>query len=107
MRLMKRFGPVVLQWEAWNIRHIWERHQVVPRQVEEVFAGTPYARPTYRERFLVVGPTVSGEMMAIVIGPSDVDPNIYQVFSARKASRRERKDYEQQRQAETDTGARE
>lgn len=94
---MERFRPVILHWDSWNIHHIWERHQVTPRQVEEVFAGVPYALPSYRERLLVIGPAADGEVMAVVIGPSEIGPGVYYVYSARKASRKERREYEQRR----------
>ncbi len=85
-----------LVWDDWNRDHL-TKHQVLPDEVEEVVAGASTSRETYKARLLVVGPTTSERMLAIVIGPVPGDPGAYYVFSARPASRKERAAYTQQK----------
>ncbi len=85
-----------LVWDAWNRDHL-TKHQVLPEEVDEVVAGEPTYRETYKGRLLVVGPTTSGRMLAIVIGRVPGQRANYYVFSARPASRKERTAYTQQK----------
>ncbi len=84
-----------LVWDDWNTTHIRERHQLTRDEVEEAVAGEPIARQTYKNRLLVLGPTRAGRMLAVVIGPVPDDPGAYYTFSARPASRAERRHYQQ------------
>jgi len=54
----------------------------------------PLVRETYKHRQQLVGPTLTGRMLSIVVGPVPDRPDIYYVFSARPASRKERGSYE-------------
>ncbi|MDP9473917.1 MAG: hypothetical protein M3Q71_25195 [Chloroflexota bacterium] len=85
-----------LVWDDWNCSHL-TKHEVLPEEAEEVVAGEPASRETYKSRLLVVGPTTSGRMLAIVIGPVPEQRGRYYVFSARPASRKERAAYTQQK----------
>jgi uncharacterized DUF497 family protein len=85
-----------LDWDEWNRNHII-KHNVTVVEVEEVIAGSWYSRETYKSRTLLIGFTASQRMLAIVVGPVPDDPGAYYVFSARPASRKERRQYEQQR----------
>jgi hypothetical protein len=62
-------------------------------EIVEVIAGETVARETYKQRFLVLGPTSSGRSLAVVIGPVPDKPGTYYTFSARPASRKERRYY--------------
>lgn len=84
-----------LNWDDWNREHI-AKHGVVPEEAEEVVARDPIIRETYKRRFQVLGPTLSGRMLSVVIGAVPDQPNVYYVFSARVASRVERAYYDEQ-----------
>jgi len=70
---------------------------VLPEEADEVVAGEPSARETYKNRVQLVGPTAAGRMLSIVVGPVPDQPSVYYVFSARPASRKERGEYQQQK----------
>jgi len=93
---MEKLSDVLLKWDAWNISHIRERHGIERHQVEEVFGNTPRARETHKDRLLVVGPTSAGLMLSVIIGPVPDALGFYYPFSARPASRQERRWYKQQ-----------
>lgn len=84
---------VHLLWEDGNQEHI-ARRTVLPEVAEEVIAGTPVVRETYKQRLQFVGPTSAGRILSIVVGPVPDQPDTYYVFSARPASRKERRAYE-------------
>jgi uncharacterized protein len=79
-----------LIWDEWNTAHI-ARHGIVPNEVEEVCEGRPLLRDSYNERIMVIGPTRSGRMLAIVLHPKG--KGLYYPVTARPADRREREDY--------------
>ncbi|MBW3633567.1 MAG: BrnT family toxin [Chloroflexi bacterium] len=83
-----------LHWDDWNRDHI-AKHAVLPEEVEEVIAGLPKVSETYKQRLQLIGPTLVGRMLSIVVGAVPGRPGIYYVFSARPASRKERGLYEQ------------
>jgi uncharacterized DUF497 family protein len=70
---------------------------VLPEEAEEVVAGEPTIRETYKQRLQLVGPTLAGRMLSIVVGPVPDQPGVYYVFSARPASRKERGAYAQEK----------
>jgi uncharacterized DUF497 family protein len=84
-----------LDWDEWNTAHI-ATHGVTREQVEEAVAGETIARATHKNRFLVLGPTQAGRLLAVVIGPVPNQPGVYYTFSARPASRQERRYYREQ-----------
>ena len=83
-----------LHWDEWNRDHI-AKHAVMPEEAEEVIAGSPVVSETYWQRLQLVGPTLVGRMLSIVVGAVPGRPGIYYVFSARPASRKERAMYKQ------------
>jgi uncharacterized protein len=83
-----------LLWDEWNRDHI-AKHAVLPEEAEEVIAGLPRVNETYKQRLQLVGPTLAGRMLSIVVGAVPDRPGVYYVFSARPASRKERGMYEQ------------
>lgn len=81
-----------LSWDPWNVGHI-ARHGVTLQEVEEVCFGRFTTRQSYAQRILLVGPTTEERMLAIVLEPEgDGD---YYVVTARPASRRERRQYQE------------
>ena len=89
-----------LYWDDWNREHI-AKHGVVPEEAEEVVAGVPNVRETYKQRLQLIGPTLAGRMLTVIAGAVPNQPGVYYTFSARPASRKERKLYEQQEGART------
>lgn len=85
-----------LAWDDWNREHI-AKHAVTPEEVEQVARGDPAVRETYKNRLQVIGPTRAGRMLAAVIGPVPDAPGTYYTFSARPASRQERRYHDQQK----------
>ena len=59
-----------LIWDTWNVAHI-ARHEVTPDEVEEVCHGNFVARQTYRGRLILIRPTHSGRLLALVVGPAE------------------------------------
>ena len=80
-----------LIWDTWNVAHI-ARHEVTPDEVEEVCHGDFVARQTYRGRLIIIGPTQSGRILAVVLAPEQ-PPGVYYPLTARLASRNERRRY--------------
>jgi hypothetical protein len=76
-----------LTWDPWNIGHI-RRHQVVPREVEEVCHGDPLVQQGREGRLALVGPTGDERMLTVILDLL-VDGSHY-VVTARPASRKER-----------------
>ncbi len=85
-----------LDWDEWNTTHIWERHNLTREEVEEAIAGETIARASRKNRFLVLGPTRAGRLLAVVIGAVPDEPGAYYTVSARPASRQERRYYREQ-----------
>ena len=90
--------PIVIRelvWDAWNRDHIG-KHDVAIEDVEEVIHGDPIVRATYKQRLQLIGAKSDGTVLSVVMGPVPLQPGCYYVFSARRASRRERQLYFQQ-----------
>jgi uncharacterized DUF497 family protein len=81
-----------LRWDDWNRQHL-EKHGITPAQAERVVQGTSYLQESYKGRLLVVGPEDSGRVLAVAIGLVPGTENVWYVFSARPASRKERSRY--------------
>ena len=82
-----------LVWDNWNVNHI-ARHQVTPEEVEQVCHALHVVRESYKDRLLMIGPTRSGRMLAVVLDPEGDD--VYYVVTARVADRRERRIYQEE-----------
>lgn len=81
-----------LIWDSWNVVHI-ARHKVTPEEVEQVCVGNPYQDYGHTERIRLIGPTSTGRMLSIVLAAKG--QNIYYPVTARPASRKERRYYEE------------
>ncbi len=94
-------APIVIQgliWDDWNREHI-RKHGVSEAEIEEVVTLEPMQRETYKGRTLLIGPNGEGSLLAVVVGPVPGSAGRYYVFSARPASRQERKRYYQRIQS--------
>ncbi|HLF72173.1 MAG TPA: BrnT family toxin [Dehalococcoidia bacterium] len=81
-----------LRWDIWNVAHI-ARHDVTPDEVQQVCKREPFASQTYRERLRLIGPTSAGRMLTIILEPEGA--GVFYVITARPASRKERRRYEE------------
>jgi uncharacterized DUF497 family protein len=85
-----------LEWDDWNRDHI-AKHEVVPEEAEQVVRSDPVVLESYKGRLILIGPTSSGRMLAVIVGANPKLLNVYYVFSARPASRKERRIYEDEK----------
>jgi hypothetical protein len=76
-----------LIWDSWNVAHIG-RHEVTPEEVEEACHGDALVQQTYAGPLLLIGPTLAGRMLAVVLAPES--RGVYYPVTARPASRKER-----------------
>ena len=83
-----------LIWDIWNVAHM-ALHRVNPEEVEEICHGAPLVQQSYKERLVLIGPTLSGRMLAAVLAPEGA--GVYYPVTARSASRRERALYKRER----------
>ncbi len=91
---MKDFSISGLLWDDFNEAHIWERHQLTRDEVEEIAYGLPenlYARYTYGDRLLVIGPNANKRLMVLILAFKETGK--YYPVSARPASKKERLEY--------------
>ena len=71
------------------------RHDVTPEEVEEACNGDHSIRETYGERLMIISPTRSGKLLAIVLAPKG-DEGVYYPVTAWPASGKLRRYYEQE-----------
>ena len=90
--MYERFDRLV--WDEWNIEHA-AKYGVAIEEIESVFSSEPIATESYKSRLLLIGMSSLGRMVAVVVGYVPNAPNVGYVFSARPASRRERRRYAQ------------
>jgi uncharacterized DUF497 family protein len=84
-----------LIWDDWNVAHI-ARHDVVAVEVEQVCHGVPLVSETYAGRLRVLGLTVSGRMLTVILAPQG--DGFYYVVTARSMSKKERQIYRLERE---------
>ena len=70
------------------------RHEVTPAEVEEVCHGPYIDGEANKGRIILIGPTSSGRMLAAILDP-EPEPGVYYPVSARLASRKERRQYQE------------
>lgn len=85
-----------LHWDDWNREHL-VKHAVTVEEAEEVVAGEPIFRASYKQRLAVTGPSAAGRLLTVVIGEVPHQPGSFYVFSARPSSREERREYHEQK----------
>ena len=80
-----------LIWDEWNKAHI-ARHDVMKEEVEQVCKSDFIVFDGYAGRFIVVGVTEVGRVLAVILDP-EPEEGVYYPVTARPADRRERRDY--------------
>jgi uncharacterized DUF497 family protein len=90
---MAQIPITFLIWDEGNIAHI-ARHNVLPAEVEQICHGSYIALAGKKGRLLVVGLTQKGRMITAALDPEPQE-GIYYPVTARPASRKERRLYEE------------
>ena len=83
-------SPGALVWDECNIEHI-ARHGVTRDEVMEACGGRFIVLRGYAGRFIIVGQSVDGRALSIVVEPEDEWK--YYAVTARSSSRSERRAY--------------
>lgn len=83
-----------LEWDDWNLDHI-QKHGITQSDAESVVWEASIAESTYKNRWLILGPRGDGRILALVVGEVPNQPGRFYPFSARPASRKERRMYEE------------
>ncbi len=81
-----------LEWDSENIKHI-ARHNVTPDEVEEICHGLHIAVRAYKGRLLLIGPTLSGRMLGVILAPLK-KKGCYRPITARPASKKDIRRYD-------------
>lgn len=87
-----------LRWDPGNVAHV-ARHGVSIEDVEAACHSEPVVQQGYGGRVLVFGPARDGRLLTIVLEP-EMEEGTYDVITARRASRRERVVYHQEKKGE-------
>ncbi|MGH3452287.1 MAG: BrnT family toxin [Haloechinothrix sp.] len=80
-------------WDAGNIDHIIERHNIYPEEAEQIFLNGAYVRREARA-YRVYGQSDSGEYLFVICV---LRGNRVRVISARPMDEQERRIYERHR----------
>lgn len=86
-----------LRWDEWNAIHI-ARHNVTPEEVEDICHNDPLVQVGKKGRKLVIGLTKEDRIITIVLDSEG--PGKYYPVTARDASRKERKLYNQEKEVQ-------
>lgn len=93
---MADYLPIrLLIWDEWNLEHI-TKHSVLRSEIEELIYGEGelVIIETYKGRLQLLGQASSGSVLSVIVGPDRLrDAGTFYVFSARRASRKERQSY--------------
>ncbi len=79
-----------LMWDERNRAHI-ARHGVTPDEVAQICQGEFAVRESHTGRFMIIGQTQAGRVLAVVLHPRSVA--IFYVVTARIADKKERMIY--------------
>src|SRR5690242_8580796 len=83
-----------LIWDTWNTAHI-ARHIVVPEEVEEAIKAKARFDKGAKGRLRLIAPTQKKRMLAIILDP-EPEEGVYYPVTARDASRKERRQYQEE-----------
>ncbi len=98
-------GKVVIKrlvWDEGNVIHI-ARHSVTPDEVEPVCQSDHAALDVKKGRIAVVGPTLTGRILFVVLDPEPED-GVYYPVTAHVADKKERERYRQEKGGEEANG---
>jgi hypothetical protein len=75
-----------LIWDEENPGHM-ARHKVMPREVQEVCAGSYVVEPARLGRYALIGPTLAGRLLVVILEPLP-EPGVYRPITAFRAGGR-------------------
>jgi|SRR5579859_4094279 len=84
-----------LIWDDWNINHI-SRHDVNRTEIEEVCQSNPVFRDGHSGRLVVIGLTLKGRMLAVVLDPETEKGTFYPV-TARPVGKKEKQNFQKEK----------
>jgi uncharacterized DUF497 family protein len=76
------------EWDDDNILHI-DRHEFIPEEVEEVFAGDHKVRRSGQKRYIALGETLDGRLAFVVF--RRLPGGLVRVITARNMDASERR----------------
>lgn len=79
-----------LFWDDWNREHA-AKHGISIFEINMLLAGWVFGQETYKGRYQVFRVNQQGRLLSFVIGADPDEHGTWYVFSARPASRRERR----------------
>jgi uncharacterized DUF497 family protein len=85
-----------LEWDSWN-EELITRHGVTIDGILAALRNILLVKPSSKDRCVASGTGLTGRIIAVVVGEVPNTPNIFQVFSAGPANRRERRALQQDR----------
>ena len=82
-------------WDSGNLLKVWETHQVLPSECEQLFANGPFGSKPGKDspdekRYLAFGKTNQERLLAVVYAMRN---RKIRIISARPMSRKERNEY--------------
>jgi uncharacterized DUF497 family protein len=81
-----------LIWDEWNVTHI-ARHGVTPNEVEKVCHNNPFMSESVKGRTRAIGQSQPGRTLTVILAPKD--KRAFYPVTARPASRKERRRYQE------------
>lgn len=97
-------GAEGFDWDSGNLLKVWDTHEVLPSECEEVFVNQPFGgRPDEQhsareERHFAYGRTAKRRLLTIVY---TMRGTLIRVISARPMNRKEKKEYAEAIAADT------
>ncbi len=85
-----------LVWDSFNECHMWEKHQITRRDVEEIcLSDSPsfLVEETHDGRYRVIGPRKDGKVLVVILAPEDELNGIYYPVTAKQTRRQELRRY--------------
>ena len=86
---------ILFTWDIWNTTHI-KRNSVIYQEVEEILQRKYIAFQNYKKRIVIIGKTKVRRALVVIMESTD-KRGIYYVITARIASQKERKLYQERK----------
>ena len=90
-----RYGD--FEWDAAKARANVRKHGVTFEEAATAFLddlAVPYADPAHHDRFILIGMSLQSNLVLVVFAER-AGGNVVRIISARRATRRERRAYEE------------
>lgn len=89
---------ISFQWDKWNADKSYKKHGITPNEAEEVFVDKNVGierdikHQEIEDRYIAIGMTLNEKVLFVVF---TIRRNMIRIISARKASKKERRVYEE------------